>query len=156
MMGELVLKFSTANPSCFLNFYLQPHLSTEHHLILPLFFLPSSCSYATLLCATTTCYTSFLSLILASLYLCTFFISSWRGRLYLHPEELAAGIPTTLCLCSCVCVCFILFSLVPQWAEVYGTLQLARPCLQCYFYACECLHVRISVCACMQIWVHKT
>lgn len=78
-----------------------------------------------------------------------------RGRLYLHPEEMAAGIPANL-ECVCVCVCFILFPLVPQWAEVYGTLQLARPSLQCYFYACVYLHVRISVCACMQIWVHKT
>ncbi len=151
MMGELVLMFSTANPSCFLNFYLQPHLSTEHHLV-PLFSFPSSGwhSYATLFCATTTCNTSFMSLIVASFYLRIFFMSSWRGLLYLHPEELAGGIPTTSRVCVCVCVyasfCFLLYLSGLKCTAHYYYRVCAYSVISMHVNTCMCVYLCVPAC----------
>lgn len=138
-----------ATPSCF-NFYLQPNKQTSALSIILSFFSSFLLFASTpaLLCST--CYASFLSLRVASLYLCISippYFSSMKRTVISAPWRTGCWDRNNL-----VFICFILFPLVPQWAEVYGTLRLAGPCLQCYFYACVYLHVRISVCTCMQIW----
>lgn len=63
----------------------------------------------------------------------------------MHPEELAAGIPTALCVC--------VFPLVP-WTEEYHIC--AYSVISMHVFTCMCVYICVR--ACMRIWVqnHKT